>query len=136
MIKELNPFSIRTLIVQPGAFSTNMIAAVVPASQQTPAYNSTPLGQFLAHFTISPEERTFKAGSDVNKGCQGIFEVVTATGRGEGKEHHLKLVLRADNAERMLKRSEGILGDREAFREIWENTGHDGGESKGVSVGK
>ncbi|KAH7364113.1 putative short chain oxidoreductase/dehydrogenase [Rhexocercosporidium sp. MPI-PUGE-AT-0058] len=93
LVKELTPFGIRILIVQPGAFATNMINAVIPTQQMTPAYNDTPLGQFVKHFNIPPEKRTFKAAGDVNKGCQGIFEVVTGTGRGEGKEDRLRLVL-------------------------------------------
>ncbi|KAH9215430.1 short-chain dehydrogenase/reductase SDR [Leptodontidium sp. 2 PMI_412] len=136
LVKELTPFGIRVLIVQPGAFTTNMINAVIPTQQMTLAYNGTPLGQFLSHFNIPPEERTFKAASDVNKGCQGIFEVLTGTVRGEGKEEHLRLVLSMDNAERTLNKSKKMLDDRLAFKDIWENTAHDGGELKGFSVRK
>lgn len=134
VVKELTPFGIRTLIVQPGAFTTNMINAVIVTKQITPAYKDTQLGQFVGLFNVPPSERTFKCPSDVNKGCQGIFEVVTGTGRGEGKEEHLRLVLSEDNAERILKQTKKALDDREAFRDIWENTKHDGGELKGFSA--
>ena len=58
----------------------------------------------------------------------------SAAGRGEGKEEHLRLVLSEDNAERTLKQTKKALDDREAFRDIWENTKHDGGELKGFSA--
>ena len=109
VVKELTPFGIRTLIVQPGAFTTNMINAVIVTKQITPAYKDTQLGQFVGLFNVPPSERTFKCPSDVNKGCQGIFEVVTGTGRGEGKEEHLRLVLSEDNAERTLKQTKKAL---------------------------
>ncbi|KAG4435984.1 hypothetical protein IFR05_008526 [Cadophora sp. M221] len=136
LVKELSPFGIRVLIVQPGAFTTNMINAVIPAQQMSSAYNGTALGQFVSHFNVPAEERTFKAASDVNKGCQGIFEVVTGTRRGTGTEEHLRLVLSMDNAERTLKKSQKMLDDRLAFKDIWENTAHDDGELKGFSARK
>ncbi|KAH7417394.1 hypothetical protein BKA64DRAFT_769345 [Cadophora sp. MPI-SDFR-AT-0126] len=134
LAKELTPFGIRTLIVQPGAFTTNMINAVIVTKQITSAYKDTQLGQFVGLFNAPPSERTFKAPSDVNKGCQGIFEVVTGTGRGAGKEEHLRLVLSEENAERTLKQTKKALDARLAFRDIWENTKHDGGELKGFSA--
>ncbi len=54
MVKEVTPFGIRVLIVQPGAFTTNMMNAVTVTKQFTPAYNETPLGQFVAMFNIPP----------------------------------------------------------------------------------
>lgn len=136
MVKEVTPFGIRVLIVQPGAFTTNMMNAVTVTKQFTPAYNKTPLGSAVAMFNVPPEERTFKAPNDVNKGCQGIFEVVTGTGRGEGKEEHLRLVLSMDNARRTLEQTKRSLDAREAFRDIWENTAHDNGELKAFPVSK
>ncbi|KAK0119270.1 hypothetical protein ONS95_008119 [Cadophora gregata] len=134
LVKELTPFGIRVLIVQPGAFTTNMINAVLVTKQITAAYKDTQLGQFVGMFNVPPTERTFKAPSDVNKGCQGIFEVVTGMGRGKGKGGHLRVVLSEDNAERTLKQTKMALEARLAFKDIWKNTKHDGGELKGHSA--
>jgi NAD(P)-dependent dehydrogenase (short-subunit alcohol dehydrogenase family) len=90
---EVESFGIRVLIVQPGAFTTNM-------------------------------------PNDVDKGCQGIFEVVTGTGRGAGKEGYLRLPLSADISQRTLDQVKRLEEGRVAFKDIWEHTAHDGGEMK------
>jgi len=132
LAKEVAPFGIRVLVVQPGAFTTNMMNAVTVTSKPlSKGYEDTEAGKFRALFEVSSGgERNFAAPNDVEKGCQGIFEVVTGTGRGKGKEQHLKLPLSRDNAQRINAQLERTTLGCEAFRDIWENTGHDGGVSK------
>lgn len=125
MAKEVASFGIRVLIVQPGAFRTNMTNAVTITEKFTPAYEGTPLGEFVGLFKGSPKDRTFKPANDVEKGAQSMFEVITGTGRGTGKEGFLRLVLSSDVAQRTLDQTERSLQAREAFTEIWESTGHD-----------
>jgi hypothetical protein len=132
LAKEAAPFGIRVLIVQPGAFKTNMFDAVtVNSAPLTEAYKSTEVGQWVKAFGAKPGERTFAsaAPNDVEKGCQGIFEVVTGTGRGVGKEAFGRLPLSADCAARTLEQVERLKGGYDAFRDIWENTGRDDTES-------
>lgn len=131
LAKEVASFGIRVLIVQPGAFTTNMMNAVTLTVKQSKAYEGTEVGEWVAKFDkSSPGEKRFKAAHDVEKGAAAILEVVTGTGRGEGREGHLRLLLSREVAEGTKKRMEGIMADREAFRDIWENTAHDGGALK------
>lgn len=129
--KELAPFGIRVLIVQPGAFTTNMMNAVTMTEKDASAnYKGTVVEMMVDVFR---GKGVFKAPNDVEKGCQGIFEVVTGTGRGAGKEGHARLVLSKDIGQRALEQTKRNTDALEAFRDIWENTGHDGGVAKSMA---
>ncbi|KAN0122790.1 NAD(P)-binding protein [Hyaloscypha variabilis] len=129
--KELAAFGIRVLIVQPGAFTTNMMNAVTMIERDPRvAYEGTVVEKTVDVFRMKGE---FRALNDVEKGCQGIFEAVTGTGRGEGKESHLRLVLSADIGQRTVEQTRRNMDALEAFRGIWENTGHDGGVAKSMA---
>jgi NADP-dependent 3-hydroxy acid dehydrogenase YdfG len=135
LTKELSAFNIRMLIVQPGAFTTNMGNAIALTSKKTPAYKDTIIGQFTNVFDDEKRDANgvataYSSPNDVDKGCQGIFEVVTGTGRGEGKEGFERLILSADIAQRQKDMCEINMKGYEAFREVWGSTGHDGGVRK------
>ena len=126
LAKEVAPFGIRVLIVQPGAFTTNIMNAVTLNSKPlSKGYEETEVGKFMNMFEKG-SDNGFAAPNDVEKGCQGIFEVVTGTGRGEGKEQFSRLPLSKDVAQRTKDQAERLQLGYEAFRDIWENTGHDG----------
>ncbi|KAG0650791.1 Hippurate hydrolase [Hyphodiscus hymeniophilus] len=115
-----------------GAFKTGMPdAVVVNSAPLTAAYDSSAVGQWVKVFGAKPGERSFAnaAPGDVEKGCQGIFEVVTGTGRGEGKEGHLRLPLSEDCAVRTMEQSERLKGGYGAFKDIWGSTRRDDVES-------
>jgi short chain dehydrogenase len=132
--KELAPFGIRVLIVQPGAFTTNMMNAVTMTEKDASEnYAGTIVEKTVGMFRGAPEERSFKAPNDVEKGCQGIFEAVMGTGRGVGKEGHARLVLSKDIAQRTVEQAKRNADALEAFRDVWENTGHDGGVAKSMA---
>jgi hypothetical protein len=129
--KELSPFGIRVLIVQPGAFTTNMMNAVTMTEKDASVnYKGTVVEKMVDVFRTNGE---FKAPNDVEKGCQGIFEVVTGTGRGVGKEGYSRLVLSRDIGQRTLEQTKRNTDALEAFRDVWENTGHDGGVVKSMA---
>ncbi len=129
--KELASFGIRVLIVQPGAFTTNMMNAVTLTKKDASVdYKGTLVEKTVDVFR---NPGNFKAQNDVEKGCQGIFEVVTGTGRGAGNEGHARLVLSKDIAQRTVEQTKRNTDALEAFREIWENTGHDGGVAKSMA---
>jgi hypothetical protein len=135
LAKEVAPFGIRVLIVQPGAFRTNMPDAITLTSAPlTPAYKETEVGQFRKAFSAKPGQRDFTkmAMSDVEKGCLGIFEVVTGTGRGEGKERYPRLPLSEDCAQRTLEQAERLKAGYEAFKDVWESTKDD--DAKGTTL--
>jgi hypothetical protein len=127
LAKEVAPFGIRILIVQPGAFATNILNTV-PLTKKplSIAYKDTDVGKLVSLF----DKRSFPAENDVEKGCQAIFEVVTGTGRGEGKDKYLRLPLSKDCAVRTIEHVERLREGYDVFKEIWESTGHDGGVSK------
>jgi hypothetical protein len=128
LAKEVAPFGIRVLIVQPGAFKTNMPDAVtVNSAPITEAYKSTEVRQWVKAFSAKPGERAFTnaAPNDVEKGCQGIFEVVTGTGRGKGKEEYVRLSLSEDCAIRTIEQIDRLKGGYETFKDIWESTRRD-----------
>jgi hypothetical protein len=129
--KELASFGIRVLIVQPGAFTTNMMNAVTLTEKDASVdCKGTVVEKTVDGFRIAGN---FKAPNDVEKGCQGIFEVVTGIGREAGKEGHARLVLSKDIAQRTEEQTKRNTDALDAFREIWENTGHDGGVAKSMS---
>jgi hypothetical protein len=129
--KELASFGIRVLIVQPGAFPMNMMNAVTLTEKDASVdCKGTVVEKTVDVFRIAGN---FKALNDVEKGCQGIIEAVTGTGRGTGKEGHARLVLTIDIAQRTVEQTKRNTDALEAFREIWENTGHDGGVAKSMA---
>jgi hypothetical protein len=115
----------------PGAFTTNMMNAVTITEEDVSVnYKGTIVEKTVGVFR---NPGNFKAPNDVKKGCHGIFEVVTGTGRGVGKERHARLVLSKDIAQRTLEQTKRNTDALEAFRDIWENTGHDGGVAKSMA---
>ena len=129
LAKEVKPFGIRVLVVQPGAFTTNMMNAVNLTSKQlTEDYKDTEVGKFVSMF--GGGQTSYRAANDVDKGCQGIFEVVTGTLRGKGKEALMRLPLSKDCAMRTRDHIIRLQEGHDSFQEIWENTGHDDGIPK------
>lgn len=128
LANDVGPFNIRVLIVQPGAFTTNMMNAIMLTEKpMTKDYEDTPMGPFIEFFK---GDQQFKALNNVEKGSQAVFEVVTGTGRGKGKEEHLRLLLSSDVAQRALDQNAKIKAGYDAFRDVWENTTHDSGVRK------
>jgi NAD(P)-dependent dehydrogenase (short-subunit alcohol dehydrogenase family) len=129
LAQEVAPLGIRTLIVQPGAFTTNMMNAVNTTTKPlTEDYKSTEVGKWVKYF--EGETTDFAAPNDVDKGCQGIFEAVTGTARGEDKEKLLRMPLSSDAAVRTKEHSARLLEGYDAWKPIWESTLHDGGAMK------
>jgi len=129
LAKEVAPFGIRILIVQPGAFTTYMLNTI-PLTKKPLSIEDTEVGKLVGLFDGPPGKRSFAAENDVEKGCQAIFEVVTGTGRGEGKVKYLRLPLNKDCAVRTIEHVERLREGYDVFKEIWESPGHDGGVSK------
>ena len=131
LAEELAEFNVRVLIVQPGAFTTNMMNAVIPNQKGvSEVYREKAVGKTLAYFSSDDEGVRWAAGGDVNKGAQAMYDVITGTGAGTGKEQYLRLPLSQDVAERTRKQINSLQQSHDAFQEIWQNTGHDGGVKK------
>lgn len=129
LAQEVAPLGIRVLIIQPGAFTTNMLHAVTTTSKPLTAdYHETEVGTWYRIF--EGENRDFKSPNDVQKGCQGIFEAVTGTGRAGGKTDLVRMPLSSDAAERTIEHIARLQAGYDGWKAIWESTGHDGGVSK------
>jgi hypothetical protein len=91
--RELAPFGIRVLIVEPGQFRTKFLSAFVePAAGLNQDYVGTPLEATLNVFKSHDGKQT----GDPVKAAQRVLEVVTGTGIGAGKESLLRLPLGPD----------------------------------------
>jgi hypothetical protein len=128
LAKEVAQFNIRVLIAQPGVFATNMMNAVVLNSKGISShYKESDVGKFIGLFQPGNGPK-FEAAGDVEKVCQAIFDVVTGTGKGVGKEKYLRLPLSVDCAERTRGQIHSLQETHDVFRDIWENTGLDNGK--------
>jgi len=129
LAKEVAPFGIRVLIVSPGWFKTSMHdTASVTSKPLTLVYDETDAGRWWRAFGTKSDQifGPVKGVGDVDKGCQGIFEVVTGTGRGKGKENFGRLPLSEDCAVRTLQQAERLKEGYETFDDIWKSTKMDG----------
>ncbi|KAH8803302.1 hypothetical protein F5884DRAFT_683927 [Xylogone sp. PMI_703] len=131
LASEIKPFGIRTFIIQPGTFTTNMQNAIVFTEKPTsPHYLNTDVGKYLSVF--SGDVVTHKSPNDVNKGARAIFEVVTGTGLAEGKEEliktpYIRVPISANCANMVSKHIENLQRSHDVFKEVWESTRHDDG---------
>lgn len=79
---ELGSFGVRVLVIQPGAFNTEMMMNVTLTQKElSEGYENTDVGMWMAKFRDGEGGRSFVGPNDVGKGVQGIWEVVTQTGR-------------------------------------------------------
>ncbi|KAK2009307.1 NAD(P)-binding protein [Colletotrichum eremochloae] len=117
LAKEMAPFGVRVLTVGLGSFDTNMAPTVRLASRPTPRdYEGSALEKVYNLLAASATEG-FPADGDHLKAAQVIYEVVTGTGVGEGKEAERVLPLGRDMATTVhdvvegWQRTMGVFGD-------------------------
>lgn len=93
LAKELTPFGIRVLVVEPGSLRTNFWSVYVePAAGMNKDYAGTPLENVLQAFRSNKGTQP----GDAIKCAQRILEVVDDTGMGAGKGNLLRLPLGPD----------------------------------------
>ncbi|KAH8815438.1 hypothetical protein F5884DRAFT_666061 [Xylogone sp. PMI_703] len=131
--KEIAPFGIRTYIIQPGAFTTNMQNALLFAEKTNPHYKDTDVGKILDFFSSTDPNIVHKSPNNADKGAKAIFEIVTGTGLAEGKEKQIKTAyvraqISSDCAARSLDQIESLQQSYNVFKEVWESTKHDDGQ--------
>jgi len=134
LAKEVEPFGIRVLIIQPGAFPTkfnhtgNLHLTEKP---MTESYRNTGVGEIVGHFSGAPLNST--PVNDLEKGCQAIFEVITGIKRGSGMEKYLRFPLSADAALRTRQQIARLQEGHDVFEDIWQSTGNDNYPKNGSS---
>ncbi|KAK2774476.1 short chain oxidoreductase [Colletotrichum kahawae] len=118
LAKEMAPFGVRVLTVALGSFDTNMGPSVKLASRPTPAdYEGSALEKVYQVMAASATDG-FPADGDHLKASQVIYEVITGTGIGEGKEGERMLPLGRDMAKRVDDVVAGHLRTMEVFRDV------------------
>ncbi|RAK81896.1 putative short chain oxidoreductase/dehydrogenase [Aspergillus fijiensis CBS 313.89] len=112
---ELDPFNIRILLVEPGAFRTNFIGSHrTPAAGLNEGYKDTPLAAAMGKW----ETFAGKQSGDPSKAVQRILDVIQLQGQGQGKEHLLRLPLGTDCFPRMVEKLESVKQNLEEMKEI------------------
>ncbi|KAI1137748.1 NAD(P)-binding protein [Hypoxylon sp. FL0543] len=109
LAQEVAAFGVSVLIVEPGAFRTNFLAAFTPPSAPLPPdYDGTVVETTRRKF----EGADGKQIGDPHKGVDRIFEAVTGeglAGRLRGKVS--RLVIGSDSLQRMKKSNDKFLSD-------------------------
>ncbi|KAL4977566.1 hypothetical protein BDW66DRAFT_165471 [Aspergillus desertorum] len=123
LAREVAPFNISVLIVEPGAFRTNFLSAV--QKTETPLsepYKGGPVHVVLGKF----EAAQGKQRGDPTKAVKRVFEVVTGVGEaGALKGKILRLPLGPDCVERIEGKIKRLKSDLDATREVAMGTDFD-----------
>lgn len=120
LAREVKEFGISVLIVEPGAFRTNFLSAMVMNEKGVPEdYQNTAVHEVLKKFQAA----NGKQSGDPEKAAEVIFEVVT----GEGKGGQLKggirrLVLGKDAHARITAKIDDVRKDLETGKEVTFST--------------
>lgn len=120
LAQEVAPFGISVLIVEPGAFRTNFLAAMtLPAAALPDDYRGTPGETARAAF----EAKNGKQVGDPQKGVDRIFEALTGEGlAGHLRGRVLRLMLGQDALLRMKKTNDKYLADIALGEEVARST--------------
>ncbi|PYH94022.1 short-chain dehydrogenase/reductase SDR [Aspergillus ellipticus CBS 707.79] len=117
--RELKPFGIRVILVEPGLFRTKFLSTfAVPAAGLTQDYIGTPLDESLQAFRN--HDGTQKG--DPLKGAQRILEVVTQTGMAVGTDDVLRVPLGPDCFNRFQTKCDALQKNLSKMKEIAHST--------------
>ncbi|KAF3802850.1 Sulfoquinovose 1-dehydrogenase [Colletotrichum gloeosporioides] len=121
LAKEMAPFGVRVLSVALGSFDTNMGPSVKLASTPTPTdYEGSALEKVYQVMAASATDG-FPADGDHLKASRVIYEVITGTGTGKGKEGERMLPLGRDVSKRVDEVIAGYQSTMEVFRDVCDN---------------
>ncbi|KAL6716165.1 hypothetical protein ACLMJK_005731 [Lecanora helva] len=119
LAKEVAPFNIRALTVVLGTFNTDM--------PMNALYGTNPMGDYAGSMTdqIIKVIQSGKMPSygDKDKAMKAVYEVVTGTGVGAGKESERLLVLGSDMVQRVLMVQNYLQRGLDAFGDVANSVG-------------
>ncbi|KAJ5591985.1 uncharacterized protein N7459_002354 [Penicillium hispanicum] len=121
LARELEPFGIRVLLVEPGLFRTKFFSSfVVPAAGLNKDYIGGPIDTTLQFFKT--EDGTQEG--DPLKAGQRILDIVTNTGLGAGKGKLLRVPLGPDCYRRFETKIESLQENLAQMKEIAHSTSY------------
>ncbi|KAJ5531713.1 hypothetical protein N7527_005106 [Penicillium freii] len=121
LAKELAPFNIRVLVVEPGSLRTNFWSAYVePAAGMNKDYTGTPLEHVLQAF----KSNTGAQPGDAVKCAKRVLEVVDDTGMGAGKGDLFRLPLGSDCYARFQTKIEKLKDNLLQAKDIAHSTSY------------
>lgn len=122
LARELAPFGIRVLIVEPGSLRTNFWSVfVAPAAGMNSDYAGTPLDNVLQAFGSNKG----KQPGDATKCAQRILDVVDGTGMGAGKGALLRLPLGPDCYKRFQAKIDNMQENLLQVKDIAHSTAYE-----------
>ncbi|KAJ5247826.1 hypothetical protein N7468_002809 [Penicillium chermesinum] len=120
--RELEPFGIRVVIIEPGQFRTKFLASYVqPAAGMNKAYLGTPLDDVMKFF----KQVNGSQHGDPVKAAQRILEIVSGTGMAAGKDKVLRFPLGPDCYKRFQTKIESMQSDWKETQEIAHSTNYE-----------
>jgi hypothetical protein len=121
LARELAPFNIRVLVVEPGSLRTNFWTAYVePAAGMNKDYAGTPLEHVLQKFKSNEGAQP----GDAVKCAQRILEVVDGTGMGAGKGDLFRLPLGLDCYDRFQNKINNLQDNLLQAKDIAHSTNY------------
>jgi short-subunit dehydrogenase len=121
--RELSPFNISVLIVQPGLFQTNFAKSAVISKMVPGTYDSTPVGHLYRRVETNISQRN--ETGDPRKAAQVIFKAVAGAHPERKIGKVLRLPLGADASSMLRQKMESLRGDYENTKEIAKTTDRD-----------
>lgn len=119
--RELKPFGIRVVIIEPGQFRTKFLSSYAqPAAGMNRDYLGTPLEDVMNMFK---DYNGIQQG-DPLKAAQRILEIVSGTGMAAGKESVLRFPLGPDCYKRFQAKIESMRNDLEQTESIAHSTSY------------
>lgn len=121
LARELEPFGIRVLVIEPGLLRTNSWDAYVePVAGMNKAYTGTPLENAFQAFKTNNRTQI----GDALRCTQRILEVVDGTSMGVRKGSLLRLPLGLDCYKRLQSKIEALQESLLQTKEIAHSTNH------------
>ena len=122
LARELKPFNIRVLIVEPGQFRTQFLSSfATPAAGLREEYAGTPVEATLQAF----KDHHGTQQGDPAKAALRIYEVVTGTGMGEGTVDLQRVILGPDCYARFQSKTNTLKENLDRMKEIAHSTSFD-----------
>ncbi|RSL55870.1 hypothetical protein CEP54_009116 [Fusarium duplospermum] len=120
--RETTHFGIRTLIVEPGQFRTELLSSRnlknEPSKIQDYVQRSKDFDEYLAN-------RSGHQAGDPEKGVAIVLDIVRGEGVAEGKERPLRIALGADGYEVIKNKCDETLKSLEAWKDVSCSTDFD-----------